>query len=343
MKLTRMKCSYLSRARDIIITDDYIIGYTGKKAVILDHSLNLIHDINGLEFVYSGRLSPDSKKLLLISNSNKFYILDLVTFRLTKVIVKSPYNYNLDGQGCWSLDGRRIYIPVQNSETLNSALRCYDTEDISQYYDTISEKYCLTGVVAAEKYGKYFLTGYDRERNNLDVLIHYDGDTCVEYPLPARKGDIVSKMEFDPENDEVLIYGFVCKRYKTDGSFLGVISHVKPKQRTISLGTVIRSTKLDKIVCDQDHRDEFEEFLKQPGKHEFQRSDSINKYGVSKNGKMIYLASESGFYVLDPKTKSVILEHYEEFGVTSYHEIGENILALSTANSVKLFQMEEGE
>lgn len=334
MKLTRIKCTHLSRAKNIVITDDRIIGLTGKKAVILDVTLNLIHEIQGLEYVYSGRVSPDRKKLLLISNANKFYLIDLVSFEMTRVTVKFPYNYNLGGAGCWSLDGRWIYIPVQNSKTLNSTLRCYDAENLSLYYDIMPEKYCLTGIVAIDKYKKYLLTGFDRDQNNKHVLIHFDGESFLEYPLPARRGDVVSNMEFDSRNDEVLIYGFVCKRYKMDGSFMGVIPHIKPKHGMISFGDVMRSTGIE-------HLEAYQQFLKQGNECELPTLDTINKFGFSKAGDAIYLASESGFYVLEPNSNEVVAEIREEYGVKSYIELGDKILALSTVDSVKLFRLKK--
>lgn len=340
MKLTRIKCAPLSRAKNIIITKDYVIGYTGKKAVILDHALNLIHEVQGLDYVYHGSVSPDKKRLLLISNGNKFYLVDLETFEMIRITVKAPYNYNLEGQGCWSMDGRRIYILIQNGQTLRSTLRCYDADDLTQYYDLIPEKYCLTGIIAIEKYGKYLLAGYDRERNNENFLIHFDGDTFMEYPLSARKGDVIFNIDFDATNDEVLIYGFACKRYKMDGSFLGVISHAKPKQKTISFADAIRSTGIDGCGREQMDTEAFQQFLKQAENSQFPVQDDINKCGVSRKGEYVYLASSSGFYVLEPGTRQVVAEVHEEYGVQNYIEIGEKILALATGQSVKIFQLE---
>ena len=90
MKLERIKCKPLERAKNLYISQSYIIGCTGQKAAIMDKQLNLIHTVEGLEYVYSAEVSPDETKLLLISNGNKFYIVDLHTFEKTQITVKSP-------------------------------------------------------------------------------------------------------------------------------------------------------------------------------------------------------------------------------------------------------------
>jgi len=113
MKLERIKCKPLERAQNLCVSKSYIVGCTGRKAAIMDKHLNLIHTVEGLEYVYSAEVSPDETKLLLISTGNRFYIVDLRTFEKTRITVKSPYNQNLEGRGCWSFDGRSVWIPVQ--------------------------------------------------------------------------------------------------------------------------------------------------------------------------------------------------------------------------------------
>ena len=79
MNLNRIKCKPLERAKNLCVSRSYIVGCTGKKAAIMDKQLNLIHTIEGLDYVYSAEVSPDETKLLLISTLNKFYIVDLLT------------------------------------------------------------------------------------------------------------------------------------------------------------------------------------------------------------------------------------------------------------------------
>ena len=74
MKLERIKCKPLERAKNLCTSQSFIIGCTGQKAAIMDKQLNLIHTVEGLEYVYSADVSPDETKLLLISNGNKFYV-----------------------------------------------------------------------------------------------------------------------------------------------------------------------------------------------------------------------------------------------------------------------------
>ena len=132
MKLERIKCKPLERAKDLFVSRSYIIGCTGQKAAIMDRQLNLIHTVEGLEYVYSAEVSPDETKLLLISNGNKFYVVDMHTFEKTRITVKAPYNYNLEGRGCWSFDGKSVWIVVQRSTGyINSTLRRYCVKFLS--------------------------------------------------------------------------------------------------------------------------------------------------------------------------------------------------------------------
>lgn len=123
MKLERIKCKPLERAKNLCVFQSCIIGCTGPKAVIVDKRLNHVHTVDELDYVYSAELSPDETKLLLIFTGNKFYIVDMRTFDKVRVTVKAPYIYNLEGRGCWKIrmDSRNTQLrPYQQHIALLS-------------------------------------------------------------------------------------------------------------------------------------------------------------------------------------------------------------------------------
>ena len=53
----------------------------------------------------------------------------------------------------------------------------------------------------------------------------------------------------------------------------------------------------------------------------------------------LYLASDSGFYLLDAATEQVLATVPERFGVHQVAELAPDLLALSTWTGTKLYQM----
>lgn len=223
MKLERIKCKHLSRAWDITVSRNYLAACTGRRAVILSRELELLHTVDGLDYVYSAVFSPDERKLLLIANGSKFYILDMALKGLDKLTLRAPYNYNLEGRGCWSFDGGHILIPVQHSGSLNSTLRRYRAGDLTKFEDFLPQRYNLTGIRRLEKSESYLLIGQDRT-DDREYLLFFDGAKATAHVLEDSKHMVVFGCDVDEDAGIVTLYtNPQCRRYRFDGSLAEVI------------------------------------------------------------------------------------------------------------------------
>lgn len=218
MELKRIKCNHFSHAYDFSITENYIIGCTGRRAKILDRNLNLVGEVDGLDYVYSARMSPNGKKLLLISNGNKFYTADMETYQKNRVTVKKPYDYNIEGRGCWSHDGKNILIPVANSQNLMSTLRCYNSDNLEVYHDLLVEKYVIHDIFLLENSKRYLLIGYTRQGDHSYYAVYYDGERFEEFLLQDAAGDIVFHSDVNEKTGNITLYMHsTCCLYKWNG------------------------------------------------------------------------------------------------------------------------------
>lgn len=335
MKLERTKCKPLERAKNLCVSQSYIIGCTGQKAAIMDKQLNLIHTVEGLEYVYSAEVSPDETKLLLISNGNRFYIVDLHTFEKTRITVKSPYNHNLEGLGCWSFDGGSVWIPVQRSiGYVNSTLRRYCVDDFNKYEDHLADKYYLSSISKIDSNNTYFLTGYNRQENNRNYFIYSDGATFREVPLEISVNMIAPTATVNMEKGVVTLASIAgCRQFTLEGKSLNTISHPSPKDKTLHTSEVFAHL----FDGDTEKQNRLKEVSAALGLENISATDYITKYALSSCGKYIYIASESGFYLTDEKTGDVLASVPEEYGVQNFEELAPGLIAIATWSGVKLY------
>ena len=337
MKLERIKCKPLERAKNLCISQSYIIGCTGQKASIMDKQLNLIHTVEGLEYVYSAEVSPDETKLLLISNGNKFYIVDLHTFEKTRITVKAPYNHNLEGRGCWSFDGKSIWIPVQRSTGyINSTLRRYCVDDFEKFEDCLADKYCINGISRIDSNNTYFLTGHNRRENNRTYFIFFDGTAFREFPLETSVDMLAPTATVDMEKGVVTVASIGgCRQFTLEGKAIKTIAHPAPKDKTLRASDAF----MHLFDGDTEKQNRLKEVSASLGLEDISAPDYITKHELSSCGSHIYLASESGFYLLDAGTGDILATVPEEYGVQNFKELALGLIAIVTWTGVKLYKL----
>ena len=337
MKLEKIKCKPLERVKKLCISKSYIIGCTGQKAIILDKQLNLVHTVENLNYVYTAQISPDESKLLLISNGNQFYIVDMQTFDVKRVTVKAPYNGNLEGRGCWSFDGKSVWIPLQRrTDYINSTLRRYSIENLSDYQNYLEDKYNLDDILKIDACEKYLLLGYNRKENNKRYFIYFDGVEFQEFPVDLSVTMIAPTTTVDMEKGIVTIASIAgCRQFTLEGKFIRTISHPEPKDKMLCFSDAFRNL----FAYDPDKQNRIKESSIALGIEDISAPDYINMYETSKCRNYIYLASESGFYVLDMKTGNILAFVPEEYGVKSFVEILPGLLALATWTGTKLYRL----
>ena len=337
MRLERIKCKPLERAKNLCVSQSYIVGCTGQKAAIMDKQLNLIHTVEGLEYVYSADMSPDETKLLLISNGNKFYVVDMHTFEKTRITVKPPYNYNLEGRGCWSFDGKSVWIVVQRSTGyINSTLRRYCVNDFNKYEDNLADKYYLNGISRIDSNNTYFLTGYNRQENNRTYFIYFDGTAFREFPLETSGNMIAPTATVDMEKGIVTLSSIAgCRQFTLGGKAIQTISHPDPKDKTLRASDAF----IHLFDGDTEKQNRLKEVSKSLGLEDISAPDYITKHEFSSCGTYIYLASESGFYLLDASTEDILATVSEEYGVQNFKELALGFIAIATWTGVKLYKL----
>lgn len=301
MKLQRIRCAPLARAWDLTVSPEYIVGCTGRKAVILDRQYKLLQTVEGLDHVYTARLSPDETQLLLISAGNRFYVTDMASGVTRKALVRAPFNGNLEGEGCWSHDGRFIYIPVLRAEGLNSTLRRYRAEDLSIDEEFLKDEYWLTNLHPLRMSDAYFMVGLHRPLQRRYFLVLKDGGV-KRIPLDGEDG-VFFRSFIQEEKQEICLSSTKgCMRYALNG------------ERKETIVNPFASEKAE-------------------------ARDFIAKYARSQCGRYIFMATNAGFYLLDAATKQLLCHIPEEYGVQNFEQLEPDVIALAGWNGVKLYRM----
>ncbi len=335
MKLKQIKCQHFARAKTVFVFPSYIVACTGQKAVLLDRQYNLIHAFENLDYVYSADISPDESKLLLVSNGNKFYIADLSTFEVKRHTVRAPMNYNIQGCGCWSFDSQFVYICVASSNsTICSTLRRFNASDLTDYTDFIPGKYLFQHILRLEENKNYFLMGANRQDGSRHYFIYFDGSTSLEIPL--EEDALGCYLQFDEKNGVVTIAATdACRQYTKLGKLIRKFEHPAPVQKNRTFSDVF--TPL--FAGNEEFEEKVHDITAAFGLDRIAFKDDIKQYTVSSCGKYLYMASASGFYVLNKDGNKVLASVSEKFGATNFTELEPGLIAVANMSTVKLYKI----
>ena len=336
MKLERIKCKHFVHAQNIHLSPSYLVGCTGKRAVVLDREYELVQNIDGLDYVYEVDFTRDEQEILLISTGNKFYIADLKTGNKQRVTVKTPYNDNLEGRGCWSHDGKSVLMLVTNSKNLQGALRIYQKDDLAKYEDLLAGQYQLLRIHRLGDGKTYLIIGRNDDGNR---FIYYDGSDFTHYPLADTEDQIVFNSEVDPQTGVVTIYSIeACYRYTPEGKLIQTILHPSAKDEEVPLSIEVSPAVMEIPGITEALNQLFDE-LGVEDMNSAGSEDMVHKYGRSACGRYLCMASESGFYVMDAETSEILAEVPEEYGVRNFEWVADDVVALATWGGVKLYRL----
>ena len=339
MKLQQIKCKHLNRTQDIFVSPSYIIACTGRRAIILNRQYQLLHTIEKLDYVYDGEVSPDEKKLLLVSTGNKFYVVDLETYEMERVTVRSPYNEGIEGRGCWSFDGKSIFILAMSSKTMNSVLRQYFVDNLKEYKEYFPDEFYLNDLQKMYCYNKYMLIRYNR-KNKKNYFITFDGKSMEEILIEKSKNMSIFRSDFDEVTGNFTICsGECCWKYTPEGKMIEKIEHPSPKTKKISFSDTFNGI----FGEGSDEAKMMKKVSFALGLEDIECEDHINKYGTSKCGKYDFFATGSGFYVVDSQTKEVLAEVLVDNGFDNFEQLESDVVAVASPyNGVKLYRILEG-
>lgn len=330
MRLVKEKAKGLERAKTVTKSDNYIVCSTGSQVKIFDKSLNLLHTVKNVQYVYKCLISPDEQKILLVSAANLFYIVQLDSFHISKHTVRGKYDGNLEGRGCWSFDGKGCCFCVVNDKTLLSALRIYKDIALDEYCELLCDEYWLTSILAVQENNKYLLTGYDRQSDK-SFLIWYDGKTFEKFELqcstPCNMADHAKYIK----NDNICI---VVGDEKTvfctiDGKLIKKMELPQQKSRMFSFSNVFDKQKTGHL--DLNYTTQICSAL---GLEDIDIPDQIMDVCYSKCNQYIYVATLKGLLCLNVKTNVIEAKIDYSYGVIGIEEIEKDLLMVTTWDSI---------
>lgn len=217
IKVTKQKCTVLKNCKGVIQSDKYIVGLTGRRAQVVRKSdMTLVGVIKGLSYVYRGDISPDEKILLLASTDRYGYLYSLpdLTPMSRARIRDNKSGEVLEGLGCFSHDGSKVYFAVPLDNSL-SEVREYDPITFG-FRRVVHE---LDGMVIREiqrlKNG-IFLSGFCRGDEPYDIAVLYENGSVRKVKFdPQRSYDII---RYDEESGLIhCVELFDVDYYTTDG------------------------------------------------------------------------------------------------------------------------------
>lgn len=333
MKFTQIKNSALQKCKDYIWVENGLVCFTGKQVLLFDQHFDLIAAQGNLSYAYTGELSPQCDKLLTVSNGNRFYIHEFPSLNpIDNVTVRAPYNYNIEGCGCWSLDGKSVLICAANSKTLNSVLRIYNADDFSEYADFLSERYWLIDIQAVRTLSKYYLIGFNRA-DFKTYIIWYDGENFEEYPLEnldntvfgSHFNELYNLLEVYDSSDSILIYD--CK-----GRLIKKQSRATGNEYKLSFSKVFKGIAPEK---EQELKSLSEAF----GFENMSFQDCVNNIVLSNNAPIAYVSTNCRLIAYDISACKIIDQIEIGYGVGQINEIDKNKIIVSTWDGILVYEL----
>lgn len=330
MNLSEVYYPNLSKSKHFTFSKNYFISCTGKKALIFNKKLQLIKEVEGLYYVYNALISPDESKVLLISNSNYFYILSLESFIVTKHTIKGKYRGNLEGNGCWNLEGTGVCFCVTEPEEILSSFRMYELDNMNVYKDLICDKYWLKGVSMIPNLKKYLITGLNRN-NHKNYLIWYDGimfkENCIN-----NFDDVIRRVEYNSSKECCIVYGLEKTIFcSTEGEIIHNFNidnneKIMYNSSDIFFNIDDRKQKIIKIIS------------KCLGLEDNYIEHCVNCICFSKE-KYIFVGTNKSIFCIDIEIKRIKLKIDIPYGVDQITEFDKDKLIVSTWNGIKVFHI----
>lgn len=304
MEIKPISCAYFKNAKKVVISKNYIIILTGKAIIVLDKERNYVKTVDGLKYAYEGLLSPDETKLLIISNEPEFYIFSLDALEITDRCILKGNVSTIEGRGCWSPDGKNIFLILMKKRTGESFLRVYQTENLNNFVDNHSIGYMLNFhnilslpsenaiyIIAQNRYNEWT----DSDSNCL-VLLRLTGDQVNRYEISDQNG-IPFSMEYNETIRRFVIYtlkqAFTCDLHGGNVRMIDTGNDSPmPRQNFFSMPFIIKQIL------------------------------------ESANHKYIFMVSNGGLDIFDKQTGASLYFKEFPFGLENITEIEENIIAV---------------
>ena len=322
-----MASRQLAKAHNLAVSEHYIVGFCSSKVVVLTKDFKPLKVISGLKHADGGIISPDEKYLLIFTTSTKALLYSLETFeKISEARNKGIVESFSVGCGCWTLDGDAFYF--HGRKDCNSILRKV------QIVNGICQKpqktpiedgeYLISGITAVPSLGKYLLLGFHRKEMK-SYIIWMNDDGYDRYPL-EYEDNLIFGFDYDEITGNIFVCGmgdFCCDRFgrRTKGIDVKTIENnllVLPSKKSKE----ILMTKALKII----NRETF--------------FDSVCKTMLSNDGKYMYVATLSGFYVYDIDTMTEGARVEYAFGMRNIVRLRDDLVAVVGTYEIEFFKIE---
>lgn len=327
----------LSRIRVVTKSEHYIVGSTGGQVKIFNSEMEHLKTITNVFQVYGCYISPNEKNLLLVSMANIFYVLSMETFHMKKYTIKGKYNGNLEGEGCWTLDGRGCCFCVSNRDNGVSALRIYEDIESGNYCEILTDAFCLTSIFPIPSEKKYLLSGYDRTDDKC-CLIWYDGNTFEKHPIEDYD-DTIRKVIYNTNDSTCTVCGLTSTiQCSAQGKHINRIELPQSSASVFDFFSVFTNVPLSQTA-----RETLREKIHNWELTCLQDADSIRDVAYSQLGPYLYIATTRGLLCINYELNKIEAEVIIPYGVTEILKLSEELLIISTWESARLIRICFGE
>lgn len=292
----------MKRAKDFTITSKYIVLYNGSSVIIYDKHFVFLKKITGLKFVYKGYVSPDEKKLLLVSNTNRIYLVSLENLDIVLTyIVPKPYNDNLEGRACW-YSNDSFLLPIQNKATMLSTVRKITCNLDLLFEDFLSEKFWIIYISFVECQNQYLIIGSERNTQQWNI-IWLDKENNYTVNKILGFDEAIFDVTLIDKTGHIILTGETRMHYCNFNGF---------PIRTPQMLSIDISQQLGHI-----------NFIK------------YSKYELDK----VYLGTSNALIACSLSRQSITNFFSLEFGAHNVEELSNDTFLVSTWNGIKLFSI----
>lgn len=357
MKIKKIPNKNLRSIVSFEIANGRIFGLTGRRLIELDPDLNRIAEYDGFSYTYKAKLSPDKKYLLCVSVCNIFYLLNLETGEIEKNTVRGKYGGNLEGRGCWSFDGKFVYLPVFSQKNFISALRKYSVEDGS-FVDLFADKWKIFDIVRVQSLKKILMLVSDDNARHSFVWFDEKTETVREISLPEGVNSL--NMSVDERTRTITVYNFFETPVVFDfnGKAVCGFVEIRKKKRFLprrslnpqasdskdiaEIKQLFEEIKAERNAADavSDFEDEAESEFPEPVISENSElpEDTMSATDDEEDG-LFFVGTRMSLLVWDRNNLDDRAEIPVEFGVQKIERIGKNRVLAAGMSSVSLYEV----
>ena len=293
-------------AKDFCVTEKNFVFFSGKSASIFDKEFRLLSKITGLNYVYSGAISPDEQHLLLLGQEDKFYTVSLDDFTMQKHRLPRPYCKELFGRGCFAFSGNGFLLAPRHETENLGVIREFSSIAADGFTDYLGGKYRFYYLSRLQSLGKYIAIGDDVEDYKW-YLFFWRDDKIERYEVKGFD-DALMEVSINEQQNTILLIG-------AEGTHLCDFQGNKVVNTNESVAKDRISAFVEKHLSDE----------------------IICFFEVSKeNDDIVYLGTPFALLMVQMTDGRILKKKKIDYGVHRIYELEIGMLLISTWSGIKL-------